>query len=44
VLLSALDGLTVGSVIPALAMLALDPRIGLQVGEQILNVARGIAL
>jgi hypothetical protein len=44
VLLSALDGLTVGSVIPILSMLALDPRIVLQVGKQILKVARGIAL
>ena len=43
VLLSALDGLTIGSVIPMFCMLALDPRIGLQVGGQILNVARGIA-
>jgi hypothetical protein len=41
-LLSALDGLTVHSVIPIFGMLALDPRIGLQVGGQILNVARGI--
>ena len=42
-LLSALDGLTVGSVIPLLAMLALAPRIGLEIGGQILNVVRGIA-
>jgi hypothetical protein len=43
-LLSAVDGLTVGSVAPAVAMFALDPRIALQVGGQILNVARGIGL
>jgi hypothetical protein len=41
VLLSALDGLTVGSVLPIVCMLVLDPRIGLQMSGQILNVARG---
>lgn len=43
VLLSALDGLTIRSAIPVFAMLALDPRIGLQLAGQILSVARGIA-
>ena len=41
-LLSALDGLATGSMIPVYAMLALDPRIGLQLGGQILNVVRGV--
>ena len=41
-LLSALDGLAIGRLMPAFAMLAVDPRIGLQMGGQILNVARGI--
>jgi hypothetical protein len=41
-LLAALDGLTVGSVAPVLSMLAVDPRIGLQVGGQIVNIVRGI--
>jgi len=41
-LLAALDGLTAGWVAPLLAMLAVDPRIGLQFGGQILNVVRGI--
>ena len=42
VLLAALDGLSLGTVLPALAMLAIDPRIGLQMGAQILNVGRGL--
>jgi hypothetical protein len=42
-LLSALDGLTVGRVWPAAAMLAMDPRIALMMGGQILNVLRGVA-
>jgi len=42
VLLSALDGLAIGSMVPVVAMVALDPRIGLQLGGQILNVVRGI--
>jgi hypothetical protein len=43
-LLSAVDGLSVGSAKPLWAMLALDPRIGMQMGEQILKIARGIGL
>jgi hypothetical protein len=42
-LLSALEGLTVGRVWPAAAMLAMDPRIALMMGGQILNVLRGVA-
>ena len=42
VLLAALDGLTVGTVAPSLAMLAIDPRIGLQLAVQILGVVRGL--
>lgn len=42
VLLSALDGLAIGSLLPVYAMLALDPRIGFQFGTQILNVLRGV--
>jgi hypothetical protein len=41
-LLAALQGLKTGSMLPALAMLALDPRIVLQMGGQVLNVVRGI--
>jgi hypothetical protein len=41
-LLATLDGMTIRSAVPALATLALDPRIVLQMGGQILNVARGI--
>ena len=41
--LSALDGLSVGRVWPAAAMLALDPRIALQMAGQFLNVLRGVA-
>jgi hypothetical protein len=41
-LLSVLDGLAIGSVVPVYIMLAIDPRIGLQFGEQILNVLRGV--
>ena len=37
VLLSALDGLAIGSMLPVYAMLALDPRIGLQLGAEILS-------
>ena len=43
VLLSALDGLSIGSLVPALSILAIDPRIGLQWSGQIVNVARGAA-
>ncbi|HME08208.1 MAG TPA: hypothetical protein VKG25_14225, partial [Bryobacteraceae bacterium] len=43
VLLSALDGLSIGSLVPALSILAIDPRIGLQWSGQIVNVARGVA-
>jgi hypothetical protein len=42
VLLSVLDGLAIGSMLPVYAMLAIDPRIGLQFGTQILNVVRGV--
>ena len=42
-LLCALDGLAEGSKWPALAMLLVDPRIGLLMGGQILNVLRGVA-
>ena len=42
VLLAALDGLTAGCVAPVLTMLAVDPRIGMQLGTQIVNVVRGI--
>lgn len=41
-LLAALDGMTIRSALPAFAMLALDPRIGVEMGGQILNVAREI--
>ncbi len=41
-MLAAFDGITAGTVVPACCMLALDPRIGLQVGGQILNVVRGV--
>lgn len=41
-LLCALDGLTAGWILPPLAMLALDPRIWLQFGPQILNVMHGV--
>jgi hypothetical protein len=41
-LLSALDGLAIGRLMPAFAMLAVDPRIGLQLGGQIVGVVRGI--
>jgi hypothetical protein len=41
-LLAALDGLSVHTIVPALSILTLDPRIGLQMGGQILNVARGL--
>jgi len=42
VLLAALDGLNMRSLLPAWGMLLIDPRIGLQLGPQILNVVRGI--
>lgn len=42
ILLSVLDGLAIGSMLPVCAMLALDPRIGFQFGAQILNIVRGI--
>jgi hypothetical protein len=42
VLLSVLDGLAIGRMLPVYAMLALDPRIGFQFGGQILNVLRGV--
>jgi hypothetical protein len=42
VLLAALDGMETGSLLPGAAMLAIDPRIGLQMGGQILHVVRGI--
>jgi hypothetical protein len=42
VMLAAFDGLTVGTAVPILFMLAGDPRIGLQMGGQILNVVRGL--
>jgi hypothetical protein len=42
-LLCALDGLAEGARWPALAMLAVDPRIALLMGGQILNVLRGLA-
>jgi hypothetical protein len=41
--LCALDGLSLGRVWPAAAMLAVDPRIALLMGGQILNVLRGVA-
>lgn len=41
-LLGALDGLTAGSLVPLLAMLAVETRIGLQLGGQVLNVVHGI--
>ncbi len=37
VLLSALDGLATGSMLPVYAMLAVDPRIGIQLAAQILS-------
>jgi hypothetical protein len=42
VLLAALDGLEIRSLLPASAMLLIDPRILLQLGPQILNVLRGL--
>jgi hypothetical protein len=39
-LLAALDGLEIRSILPGLGMLLIDPRIGLQLGSQILNVVR----
>jgi hypothetical protein len=42
VLLAAMDGVSVDTIVPAFSMLAIDPRIGLQMGGQILNVARGL--
>ena len=41
-LLSAFDGLAAGALLPLAAMLALDPRLVLQMGGQIIHVARGI--
>lgn len=41
-LLAALDGLTLGSLLPTCALLAVDPRIGLAMGDQMLNVVRGV--
>ena len=41
-LLATLDGMKLRSPLPALAMLALDPRIIMQMGGQIVDVARGI--
>ena len=41
-LLCALDGLSEGRKWPALAMIAVDPRIGLMMGGQILNVLKGV--
>ena len=41
-MLAALDGLTVGTAVPILFMLAIDPRIGLQMGDQVLNAMRGL--
>jgi hypothetical protein len=40
-MLAALDGLTVGTAVP-IFMLAIDPRIGLQMGDQVLNAMRGL--
>jgi hypothetical protein len=42
VLLAAIDGLSVDTIVPAFSMLAIDPRIGLQMGGQILQVVRGL--
>jgi hypothetical protein len=41
-LLSALDGLAAGSFLPLMTMLALDPRIGLQMAPQFSNMIRGL--
>ena len=41
-LLPALEGMRAGSLLPSLWMLAVDPRIALQMGGQFLNVMRGI--
>lgn len=41
-LLAALEGLSIRSVLPLSAMLALDPRIGLQMAGQIVNIVRGL--
>ena len=41
-LLASLDGLFAGSTLPLVAMLALTPRIGLQFGDQLLNILRGL--
>jgi hypothetical protein len=42
VLLAALDGLNVRSILPALGLLLIDPRIGLQLGPQILKIVGGV--
>ena len=42
-LLCALDGLAERRAWPAVAMLAVDPRIGLSVGSQILTILHGLA-
>ena len=42
VLLAALDGLNIRSLLPACGLLLIDPRVGLQFGPQVLNVVRGI--
>ena len=42
VLLAGLHGISVGSHVPGIAMLAMVPRIGLQLGPQIVNVLRGL--
>ena len=41
-LMAAMDGLSVNAIAPTACMLMLDPRIGLQMGGQILNVAHGL--
>jgi hypothetical protein len=42
VLLATLDGLAIKRWAPAISVLAIDPRIGMQMGYQVLNVARGL--
>jgi len=42
VMLAAMDGMSVGTLAPACCMLALDPRIGFQMGRQTLNIVYGL--
>jgi hypothetical protein len=41
-LMATVDGMSVDTIAPAIFMLLLDPRIGVQMGGQILNVVHGV--